>query len=442
MTLRSSRAPTRPAMRCASSSPPIPGQQYRFASVELPGLDAAGPDAARLRDIFAVKAGDPVIAADVIAGGLALTQALGEEGFASAKIGEQDIEVNHQTHLASLDPAGRSRAGRPVRHDPRQRPAAVQRASRRDHRPVQARRPVPAVEDRRSAAGADRDDAGRQCRHPGRPGEGRPGGRPRRSAGAGAAHTIAGELGYGTGQGARLEASWTDRNFFNPEGALTLRGIAGTTEQLLGVQFRRSNFLQRDQTLNAAVLGVAPEVRRLHGEDRRSCREHRAAEQLHLAEEMDLVLRRRVAGDRRARRVQQRRDQGHARPSSSPRCRWRSAMTAATICSIPTRGFRLGRPSQPGDLVRTAATSPMRARRSTRAPTIRFPTVSCSPAASGSARSSAPACSTSRRRGASIRAAAGRCAATAISSSGPRIRTATRSAAAASPSSGWRPGFG
>ena len=63
-------------------------------------------------------------------------------------------------------------------------------------------------------------------------------------------HTIAGELGYGTGQGARLEASWTDRNFFNPEGALTLRGIAGTSEQLLGVQFRRSNFLQRDQTLN------------------------------------------------------------------------------------------------------------------------------------------------------------------------------------------------
>ena len=34
-------------------------------------------------------------------------------------------------------------------------------------------------------------------------------------------HTIAGELGYGTGQGARVEASWTDRNFFNPEGALT-----------------------------------------------------------------------------------------------------------------------------------------------------------------------------------------------------------------------------
>jgi translocation and assembly module TamA len=63
-------------------------------------------------------------------------------------------------------------------------------------------------------------------------------------------HTIAGELGYGTGEGARVEASWTARNFFNPEGALTLRGIAGTSEQLVAVQLRRSNFLQRDQVLN------------------------------------------------------------------------------------------------------------------------------------------------------------------------------------------------
>ena len=67
-------------------------------------------------------------------------------------------------------------------------------------------------------------------------------------------HPIAGELGYGTGQGARIEASWTDRNFFNPEGALTLRGVAGTNEQLAAVQFRRSNFLRRDQVLNLQAL--------------------------------------------------------------------------------------------------------------------------------------------------------------------------------------------
>ncbi len=227
-----------------------PGTQYRFASVELPGLGAAGSDAARLRNAFAVKVGDPVIATDVIAGGVALTQALGEEGFAQARLGDQDIEVNHQTHLATLTlpvnpgPIARFGAihvsGRPpfsAHHL-----ATIARFKRGD--PFRRSK----IDDLRRAliattlvANADIQlvpvDGGRvvdlNVRLEPAP-----------------SHTIAGELGYGTGQGARLEASWTDRNFFNPEGALTLRGIAGTTEQLLGVQFRRSNFIQRDQTLN------------------------------------------------------------------------------------------------------------------------------------------------------------------------------------------------
>ena len=230
-----------------------PGAQYRFASVDLPGIDAAGPDAAKLRDAFAVKPGDPVIAGDVIAGGIALTQALGEEGFAEAKVGEQDIEVNHQTHLASLSlpvspgPVARFgvirvsgsppfsahhvaiiarfRRGDPFKQskldDLRRALIATTLIANADIRtvPVQGGRTVD-VDVRLEPAPS---------------------------------HTIAGELGYGTGQGARAEASWTDRNFFNPEGALTVRGIAGTAEQLLGVQFRRSNFLQRDQTLNLQI---------------------------------------------------------------------------------------------------------------------------------------------------------------------------------------------
>ncbi|HVH38218.1 MAG TPA: POTRA domain-containing protein, partial [Sphingomicrobium sp.] len=79
-----------------------PGAQYQFESVELPGLAAAGDEAAKLREVFAVKAGDPVIAEDVIAAGLALKVALGEEGYALAKVAEQQIDVNHETHLASL----------------------------------------------------------------------------------------------------------------------------------------------------------------------------------------------------------------------------------------------------------------------------------------------------------------------------------------------------
>jgi translocation and assembly module TamA len=228
-----------------------PGVQYRFASVELPGLDAAGADAAKLREAFGVKSGDPVIAQDVIAGGVALTTALGEEGFAEAKVGDQDIEVNHQTHLATLslpvNPGPIARfgmirvSGRPpfsARHVgliarfktgdqfERSKVDDLRRALIQTTLVANADIKVVPVEGGRVA---DLD-----VRLEPAP-----------------SHTIAGDIGYGTGQGALIEATWTDRNFFNPEGALTLRGIAGTMEQLAGVEFRRSNFLQRDQTFDA-----------------------------------------------------------------------------------------------------------------------------------------------------------------------------------------------
>ena len=227
-----------------------PGVQYRFASVDLPGLDAAGLDAAKLRSAFAVKPGDPVIAQDVIAGGLALTQALGEEGFAEAKLGEQDVEVNHETHLASLvlpvnpGPIARFGAihvsGRPsfnahhVGIIARFRPGdQIQRSKLDDLRRALIATTLVANADIKlvPVQGGRVVDVDVHL-------EPAP------------QHTIAGDIGYGTGQGALIEATWTDRNFFNPEGALTLQGILGSKEQLAGVQFRRSNFLQRDQTLN------------------------------------------------------------------------------------------------------------------------------------------------------------------------------------------------
>jgi len=227
-----------------------PGKQYRFASVELPGLEAAGEDAAKLRNAFAVKAGDPVIAQDVIAGGLALTTALGQAGFAQAKLGEQDVEINHETRLATLvlpvnpGPVARFGAihvtGKPPFSSHHiatiarfKRGDLFKRSKIEDLRRALIATSLVSVADIRVVP----VDGGRvvdiDVRLEPAP-----------------SHTIAGELGYGTGQGARVEATWTDRNFFNPEGALTLRGVAGTKEQLAAVQFRRNNFLQRDQVLN------------------------------------------------------------------------------------------------------------------------------------------------------------------------------------------------
>lgn len=65
---------------------------------------------------------------------------------------------------------------------------------------------------------------------------------------AGKARTLAGELGYSTGQGIKAQASWAHRNLFPPEGALTVSGILGTQEQALTTTFRRSNAGRRDRT--------------------------------------------------------------------------------------------------------------------------------------------------------------------------------------------------
>ncbi|MDG5488170.1 BamA/TamA family outer membrane protein [Sphingomonas sp. BGYR3] len=71
---------------------------------------------------------------------------------------------------------------------------------------------------------------------------------------AGPARTLAAEGGYGTGQGIRVEGTWTHRNLFPPEGALIVSAVAGTQEQGAGVTFRRSNAGKRDRTFSLAAI--------------------------------------------------------------------------------------------------------------------------------------------------------------------------------------------
>lgn len=64
----------------------------------------------------------------------------------------------------------------------------------------------------------------------------------------GPSRTLSGEGGYSTGQGVRLQGSFTNRNAFKPEGAIIASVIAGTQEQGLSGTFRRSNAGRRDRT--------------------------------------------------------------------------------------------------------------------------------------------------------------------------------------------------
>jgi translocation and assembly module TamA len=230
-----------------------PGPRFTFRSVELQGIDAAGEQAGKLRDAFAVKAGDPVVADEVIAAGVALRVALGEQGFALAEIGEQDIVLDHETATARLvlpvSPGQVARFGDiTVTGKPPFSPRHVAVVARFDKGDQFERSEV---DDLRRALVATGLIASVETKLVPRDGG--------RTVDV-AVHlepapmrTIAGELGYGTGEGVRLEASWQHRNFFNPEGALTVRGVAGTQEQLAAVSLRRSNFMRRDQVLTAQV---------------------------------------------------------------------------------------------------------------------------------------------------------------------------------------------
>jgi translocation and assembly module TamA len=65
--------------------------------------------------------------------------------------------------------------------------------------------------------------------------------------------TLAASAGYNTGQGLRVEGSWTNRNLFPAEGALIATAVAGTAEQGASLTFRRSNAHKRDRTFQVSL---------------------------------------------------------------------------------------------------------------------------------------------------------------------------------------------
>jgi translocation and assembly module TamA len=234
-----------------------PGPLYRFSAVTLPGLEAAaGADAEALRGAFGVSAQDPVNAMRVSEAEAALRAELGRRGFAFAQVGETQVVVDHDSRTATLvlpvEPAGTRRfghvliEGRPLfsaRH--------IETIARfREGEPYTAAR----IEDLRQALVATGLVSTIAIRPVAREGsdivdlavtlEPAP------------MRTVAGEAGYGTGEGVRLELSWQHRNLIRPEGAVTFRGVAGTREQLLSAIFRRNNFMRRDQVLNAQIAAT------------------------------------------------------------------------------------------------------------------------------------------------------------------------------------------
>jgi translocation and assembly module TamA len=249
-----SRLEPRPGARPLVILEARPGVVYKFNSVTLAGLSGAGDKAPGLNDAFGVKPGAPVDADAVTNGEAQLRTAIGNEGFPFAKVEAPQIVVDHATHTATLDmniaPGGAKRFGK-ITTNPRNRVFGakhIQEIARfSPGQPYDAN----SVADLRraliqtslvSSVDITPVDAGNGAVDLAVKLERAP---PR---------TIAGEIGYGTGEGARVEVDWTHRNLFPPEGALTLRGVLGTQEQLASAIFRRNNFHGRDRILTGQFV--------------------------------------------------------------------------------------------------------------------------------------------------------------------------------------------
>lgn len=233
-----------------------PGPIYKFEQVQVTGVPKADVEAA-----FGVKPNDPVNADKVIGGEVALKETLAREGFPFAKVPEPEIVVDHDTRVATLkldvDSGGERRIGKinvigdraPFGAKHVQTIARFRPGDRYDQSMMDDLRraiiatglvssvkiePVPGATPETVDIATTIDPA------------------PLR--------TIAGEIGYGTGEGFRVSGSWQHRNLIKPEGAVTVRGVAGTREQSLGVLLRMGNFRRRDQVLNASMI-AAHEIR-------------------------------------------------------------------------------------------------------------------------------------------------------------------------------------
>lgn len=231
----------------------LPGTHYLLASVDVTGLAETGEREAALRAAFPPSIGDPVDADRILAGRDALATLLSESGFPFARVDEPEVRIDHEERKGDLDiivaPGGFRRFGAIRMGDDRLFDAHhAQEIARFDpgdtykmsdvedlRRAIVATGLVSSVSLKPVDAGdgehVDLDVALRPA--------------PLR--------TIAGALGYGTGEGYRAEVSWQHRNFFPPEGAVTLRGVLGTQEQTASFTYRRNNFKRRDNILTGLL---------------------------------------------------------------------------------------------------------------------------------------------------------------------------------------------
>ena len=236
-----------------------PGPRYDFGSIMFEADPVVPEDL--ITSNFVPDIGEPIVAERVLAAEANLAVVLPQEGYPFVEIGQRDILLDPETATGDYT--------LPVEVGPRSSYGDIvttgESAFDADHIAVLSRFEKGELYDSRMV-----DDL-RQALvatglfsivavEPVPSGEAGPDGTEYATINvtqeAGPPRTLAGSAGYGTGQGFRLEGSWTHRNMFPPEGALIASAVAGTQEQGASVTFRRSNAGRRDRTVQLGLSAL------------------------------------------------------------------------------------------------------------------------------------------------------------------------------------------
>jgi translocation and assembly module TamA len=229
-----------------------PGQRYTLADIIIDAAPTVPPNL--IADNFPLSVSEPIVAQRIQGAEAAIALKLPEEGYPFAAVGQRDILLDPATgdgvYTLPVEIGKRSRFGGiettgDLAFDAEHVAvlARFKRGDLYDSRKVDDLRQALVATGLFSTIAAEPQPTGE-------------------SAGddteyvtmlvtqqAGPPRTIAASAGYGTGEGLRVAGSWTHRNLFPPEGALTFRGVLGTQEQGIGATLRRSNAGRRDRSL-------------------------------------------------------------------------------------------------------------------------------------------------------------------------------------------------
>ena len=235
-----------------------PGQLYRFGQIAIQAQTTVPPDL--IRNALPLKTGDAIEAAKVQGAEANVSLVLPQQGYPFAKLGQRDIVLDDETFTGDYT--------LPVDTGPRSSFGSFKLRGRKPvfdakHIAVLARFKPGELYDVRKT-----DDLRKALVATGlfstvsvKPVEtGEPGPDGTQIADlqvrqvAGPPRTLAATAGYSTGEGFKIEGSWTNRNLFPPEGALIGTATLGSQEQGASATFRRSNAGQRDRTFS---LGLA-----------------------------------------------------------------------------------------------------------------------------------------------------------------------------------------